>query len=354
MSVGKSIRKLLLLSLVIVAGGGVVALLVAAISKKSRTTCTGVDITINGIKDNCFLDKGEVMDMIAQEKGRGPKGRRINSVNLQALEAAVRHNVWVKDAELFFDNNGVLKITIDEREPVARLFTASGSSFYIDSSGRQLPLSDKMVVRLPVFTNFPTDRQVLNGTDSILMQQVKQISGYIREHPVWQEQVAQVAVMPDGSFEMVPVIGNHRVVFGNGDDCEKKFHRLMLFYRQVASKAGFDKYSVINVQYDRQVIATRKEPAGRIDSLQALKNVQRLIEASHHLAFDSLSTPVDNNITVSEKADTSLSVTTTRPESTGQPPSLPKTSARPQPAQQAKTPATYEKRKPKAVMKSNH
>ena len=64
---------------------------------------------------------------------------------------------WIKKAELFFDNNNVLEVRITEREPIARIFTTSGSSFYIDSSLARLPLSDKFSPRLPVFTDFPTD-----------------------------------------------------------------------------------------------------------------------------------------------------------------------------------------------------
>jgi cell division protein FtsQ len=55
--------------------------------------------------------------------------------------------------QLFFDNNEVLQVVIDEREPIARIFTVAGNSYYIDSSLERLPLSDKMSARLPVFTN---------------------------------------------------------------------------------------------------------------------------------------------------------------------------------------------------------
>ncbi len=61
----------------------------------------------------------------------------------------------------FFDNNMVLHAKISEREPVARIFTITGGSFYIDSSAHRMPLSDKMNVRIPVFTGFPTDKSKL-------------------------------------------------------------------------------------------------------------------------------------------------------------------------------------------------
>ena len=43
----------------------------------------------------------------------------------------------------------MLKVNVDESEPIARIFTAMGKSFYIDSTGKRLPLSDKISAKLP-------------------------------------------------------------------------------------------------------------------------------------------------------------------------------------------------------------
>jgi cell division protein FtsQ len=165
-----------------------------------------------------------------------------------------------------------------------------------------------MAIKLPVYTNFPTDKTVLRGTDSLLLAQIKQINRCLTKDSFWLAQVAQVNITPAGTFELVPVVGNHVVVFGDGNNCEAKLRRLWLFYQQVAANIGFDRYSVVNVQYEKQVVATKKGTISKVDSLQALKNIQKLIEASHKLPGDTVSTMVDNNIMVSAQADTTLTV----------------------------------------------
>lgn len=50
-------------------------------------------------------------------------------LNLRSMENALENNPWVKNAEMFLDNQQVLQIEIDERQPVARVFTMQGSSF---------------------------------------------------------------------------------------------------------------------------------------------------------------------------------------------------------------------------------
>ena len=58
---------------------------------------------------------------------------------------------------------------------------------------------------------------------------------------------------------MIPVVGNHMVKLGNGENIEQKFNRLFIFYKQVLSKTGFDKYKTIDVQYAGQVVASKKD-----------------------------------------------------------------------------------------------
>jgi cell division protein FtsQ len=173
------------------------------------------------------------------------------------MENQLKNNVWVKDAELFFDNSRILQVRIEERVPVARLFTVTGNSFYIDSSGERLPLSDKFSARLPVFTGFPSERDKLNGADSVLARDIINISDYLVHDEFWMAQVSQIDIQADHTFEMIPVVGNHIIQFGDGADYEKKFKRLLLFYQQVLSKTGMDVYQKLNVQYARQVIGVK-------------------------------------------------------------------------------------------------
>ena len=358
MSIKSNIKKIIFLSLGILVSAGLMVLLLAAINKKNRTNCNGVEVRIDGTGKYYFLTRQDIMAIIAPDKNNPPQGKPLASFDLKKLESALKQNVWIRKAELFFDNNGQLRVNIEEREPVARIFTVEGNSFYIDSSGKHLPLNDKMTIQLPVFSNFPTDKTVLHGADSLLMQQIKQMSHFIVRDSFWMAQLAQIDITAANTFEMTPVIGNHIILFGDGSDYEQKFYRLLLFYQQVSATVGFDKYSIINVQYNNQVIGTRKGTAGKIDSLQAIKNIRKLIEASRQLSADTVSTMVDNNIAVNASPEPPL--TLLREKDTSIHHSLPvvPTSASPSsmkshppfPLKQiVKKPVTHEK--PKAVMK---
>jgi cell division protein FtsQ len=101
-------------------------------------------------------------------------------------------------------------------------------------------------------------------------------------------QVAQIDITPERNFEMVPVVGNHLVKLGNGENIDKKFHRLMVFYKQVLSKTGFDKYKVIDVQYKGQVVASKYSGNAKVDSVQLKRNVEKLLRQSIEAERDTV------------------------------------------------------------------
>ncbi len=65
---------------------------------------------------------------------------------------------------------------------------------------------------------------------------------------------------------------------GNADDVEQKLKRLFIFYQQVLSKTGFDRYSVLDVQYKGQVLAIQKPANSFVDSIQLKKNLSLMME----------------------------------------------------------------------------
>lgn len=292
----KNIIRILLLTLWIVLGSSVLVLLVAAINIKNHKLCKGIEIEIVGVKEIFFLDKADILKVVADEGIVNPAGKAITGFNLLRLEAVLERNVWVKDAELFFDNNLLLHINILEKEPVARIFTRSGNSFYMDSSGSIMPLNNKINVKLPVFTSFPDDKKQSQRDDSILISHIKNLTMYILNNKFWQAQIAQVDITADKNFEMIPTVGNHIIEFGNGDHYESKFNRLMAFYKQVLSHTGINTYSRISVQYNRQVIGTKKGMVTKIDSVQALKNIQRMIEEAKKNSEDSVYAPLEKSM----------------------------------------------------------
>lgn len=284
-----SIKKILLATLWVALGGATVFLLASGIRSKGGHACKAVEINIHGVSNNFFVDKKDILNAIASGEGANPIGKATGSFNLKKLEAELEKNVWIKSAELFFDNNEVLKVMVQEREPVARIFTTNAATFYIDNDLAMLPLSEKFSARLPVFTNFPSDKKMLSKADSSLLNDIKTISLALQKDSFCMAMIDQVDITAQRNFEMIPKIGNQLIVFGDAADADAKLEKLKLFYKEIMVKAGWNSYSVINVQYKNQVVAKRKGAEDiAADSLRTLQIMQMLADKTKQEANDSL------------------------------------------------------------------
>ena len=287
MKIKFNIRQILGLAFWIILGSGTVVLLVAAINKRNHKRCTGVDIRITGVENNYFIEKEDVIKIL-QKIEPGAEGRTLNSFDLSRLENELGKNEWIKKAELFFDNNEILKINIIEREPVARIITSTGRSFYIDTALTRLSLSDKFSPRLPIFTNFP-ESKILTKADIELLRSIRDIGDYVLRDSFWMAQIEQVDITSNNTFELIPKLGNQVIVFGKGNNYREKFSNLLLFYKNVESRIGWNKYSKVSVEYKNQVIGVRRG-AGDVlqDSIRALQIMKDILTTAIKQTNDSL------------------------------------------------------------------
>ncbi len=270
-------------------GAGLLVLLVAAVRMRDKQNCKGVQIQITGVSNNFFIDKTDIRKIIAGHENNRLAGRPVSDFDLISLEKTLEKEVWVKEAQLFFDNNNILKVFVEEREPVARIFTTSGGTFYIDSSSHRLPLSEKFSANVPVFTGFPSDVMIFSKPDSILLHSIRNLSIKIAADSFLMAMIDQVDITPQRYFEMIPKIGNQVIKFGDASDADKKFEKLKLFYKKVMTKVGWSRYSVINLQYRNQVVAKiRGKDDVKEDSLRTLQMMEIIAANAEKMAEDSI------------------------------------------------------------------
>jgi len=186
------------------------------------------------------------------------EGQSIGELNLNTLEKYLETIRWVKHVELFLDNTQSLQVRIEQRITIARIFTASGNSFYIDKEGLQLPLKQLTVLRLPVFTNFPTDQDKLSKPDSLLLNDILHFTKAVQNDSFFMAQTAQVNIAVNGDFELVPSVGDHLVLIGSVENIEDKLNRLYTFYKKVWVQSGLNAYQVIDCRFDNQIVALKK------------------------------------------------------------------------------------------------
>ena len=240
-----------------IAGAALIVLFVVAWKAKEEKRCTSIQIELVGENTAAlFMDEKEILQIIHEQGVK--EDMPIGDVNLNTLEKYLQTIRWVKNVELFLDNTQTLQVRIEQRTPIARIFTASGNSFYIDKEGLQLPLKQLTVLRLPVFTNFPSDQEKLSKPDSLLLNDVLHFTQAVATDSFFMAQTAQVNIANNGDFELVPSVGDHLVLIGSVENIEDKLNRLYTFYKKVWVQSGLNAYQVIDCRFDNQIVALKK------------------------------------------------------------------------------------------------
>lgn len=257
--------------------GGMATLVIAANRKTGSRKCKGVEVSINNDGETISVKKADVLKAIQRTAGGSVMNKPFGDMNLGAMEKTLEANPWIRDAELYLDTKDVLHVSVWEREPFARVFTTTGGSFYIDSSGFQLPLLTTYSVKLPVVTGFTASKR-FSAKDSATMQSLKNLILTIGKDSFWTAQVGQIDITPERKFELVPLIGSHIIRLGYAENVEQELSNLLLFYKKVLPKAGLTKYSVLDAEFDGQIVALRRGQVSTVDSLQLQKNIDELLK----------------------------------------------------------------------------
>ncbi len=62
------------------------------------------------------------------------------------------------------------------------------------------------------------------------------------------------------NFELVPVLGSHKILLGDLSNLSEKLENVYTFYQNVLNKIGWDKYTLIDARYKNQVVASPSLP----------------------------------------------------------------------------------------------
>ena len=258
--------------------GGIVTLMSFVEVKKHTVNCTNIKILIPGA-DN-FIEREEIDAILKQSEGQ-LIGRKLEDINLHAIEDRIKANPYIALSTVYADMDGVIHIEISQRQPLLRIINAGGQDYYIDRDG----------LKMPVSPNFTANVLVANGrilehfggrVDTLITKMASDLyktAGYLKKDSLWDAQIEQIFVSDNDDIILIPRVGNQRIILGNADSLDTKMNNLLTFYKKAMPQVGWDTYKTINVKYTNQIVCEKNKP----DSIQT---------ANGYVAAKSVLTPV--------------------------------------------------------------
>ncbi len=259
-------KKILYISMWVLLSAGVLILAGFAASEEKKVVCNEYEINILRNGENYFVEEDHIRELI-QKNGDSLIGQTIGTIDVTALEMLVNTNPWVENAEVYMGINGKVKIDIIQREPLARIVNARGESFYLDKKGRLLSWSSTFSPRMIIVngaisetynfdytTNFSGTGEKLKRT---ILDEVYAMVSFMEKDSLWKAQFEQIYVNDQKEFELIPKIGDHRILFGDTSDMSRKLSKLKIFYTEGLNNTGWNQYDTINLKYNNQVVCSK-------------------------------------------------------------------------------------------------
>lgn len=259
MTRGVKIAKGILFVLVLV---GLLTAFYFALEHQDQQKIKGFTVKIHTLNEDDFLSDKELKNIILASLDTFV-GLKTENVQLAAIEKVAKKQIAVKDAAAFMSVDGRVFLEVQLRTALARIKPNTTEGFYLDSDGKVMNWVSSHTPRVLTITGFfskyPRDFADRDSSklSKKLIRDAYEFSKLVYEDEFWSKQLVQVYINPKGDAELITLLGDQKIVFGELNNSSAKLDKLMLFYKEIAKKVGWDKYQEVNVKFDKQIVCKK-------------------------------------------------------------------------------------------------
>jgi cell division protein FtsQ len=252
----KQVKNILLRLFLLLGLASVLLLMVFAKLNRERTPVKGIAVEINELNDAYLVRQEDVKKLVTGHFHF--QDRMMTGAALRKIEQLIENIPQVSDASAFVDDNSILRVEVEQRVPVARVYAISGESYYVDEAGFKFPLSPVNTVKVPVITgNIREEGKKVEPIRTQNLENAVSVQKKLQNNTLWRSMIGQIHVNEKNEIELVPRLGQAIVLLGSPDGMDEKMKKLEVFFAEVIGKEGWDKYKVINIMYKDQVVCLK-------------------------------------------------------------------------------------------------
>lgn len=208
-----------------------------------------------------LISEANVKQLLLRSFGNTLEDTELSELEIDRMEHVLEEDPFVKDADVYVDQNNGLHVQIIQRAPILRVMDNSGNNYYLDENGAKMPPSSNFAAHVMVATGniapYSPDFQNRKRTtlkDAFLVAKTiledEFLSGFI-------QQIHVRNINSNNEFFLVPLIGDQKIQLGSARHLADKLERLKIFYKQGMPYAGWRKYDIINLKFSGQVVCEK-------------------------------------------------------------------------------------------------
>ena len=216
------IKKILILLFLLLITAYLIVAVTAFNTKPADQVCKGMELIIKDSIDHGFISQKEVLSQ----------------------------HPLIENVECYRTPGCKIGIEVTQRLPILRVMANNGDNYYIDNKGKIMPIPNSSA-HVAVVTGY-VDRD-------FAVKELYTLGAFLQAHPLWDAQIEQINVTQAKELELVPRVGEHIIFLGKPGNYEEKFEKLKTFYEKGLNQVGWNKYSRISLEFNNQIICTKKE-----------------------------------------------------------------------------------------------
>ncbi|MGI6073369.1 MAG: cell division protein FtsQ/DivIB [Fermentimonas sp.] len=210
--------------------------------------CEEMEVVVQDSLNAKFVTKQDIIDLVNRFK-LNPVGKQFKDINTLQIRDSILSNRLVETAEVFSTPKGSVVINIKQRQPILRVISNNSGSYYVDKDRRVMPVSGSFSLYVPIATG--------NIDEDMAKGELYDFALFLNGNPDWDALIEQIVVNDNKEIELVPRAGDFRILLGQFNDYRAKLDRFMKFSDKVLNVVGWNRYSVVNLKYDNQVVCTK-------------------------------------------------------------------------------------------------
>ena len=238
----------LVLSLVLVAFIGFVE------KQNLYKTYQGSDINIEGVSGVYFVDENEIKELLQAEFPELKAGLMLKEVRLEDIETRLAGHPFVKSVEAFMGQKGILSITVQQHQPIARIAKPMSGDGYVTTEGKVIPTSTSYTSRVLILEGIHAEELMQKGEISKEMPELMDLIRFINGDEFWSAQITELEVNSRSDIKLYQQVGHQIIEFGDAHDVESKFERIEIFYKEIQPRKGWNAYNKVSVKFRDQIV----------------------------------------------------------------------------------------------------
>ena len=216
-------------------------------------TYEGLEIDLKAVSGLYFVEEKEIEQIISSAFPELKAGLPIAEVPLSAVEKRLSGHPFIKTVQASIEQKGILKVSLNQHEPIARIARPMGADGYITTEGLIIPTSPTYTSRVLILEGAYAEQLMDQGSVDA-MPELMPLIQFITKDEFWSAQVTELEINSKDDIRLHQQVGKQVIEFGDAHDFESKFRRIDVLYKEILPRKGWNAYERISVKFKNQIV----------------------------------------------------------------------------------------------------